>query len=385
MPSRLRVLMESVPDTDVVASLLPAFSAEHPQVAVELQAMHYDDLRGPTLAALGADQADLDLVILDNPWVEGLVAAGRLEPLEERVAAAGVDWEAYCPALRAPAELGGRIWGVPFYSWTPGLVYRRDLFEAAGLAPPGSLEELAAAATALTGAGRAGLAMQPRAGYDLCEEFGSWLFAAGGAIQDGAGRVVLDSAAARRALTVYREVHAAAAPPGSLDWAFDDSLRALAQGAAAAAVNCNWAVPWLNSPAGPAPGLAGRFALSPIPGGASVLGVWFWAIPATARDKEAAWAFIAWMAANEGRRVAAGGAPVTGAAPAAGAGGLDPDAYHRPLDALHAGARPLVGGHHAEDVIVAVGQELHPAVAGTTGVDEAVARAAGRARALLVG
>jgi multiple sugar transport system substrate-binding protein len=389
MTTRLRMLMETVPDTDVVASMLPAFAAEHPEVAVDLQAMHYDDLRGPTLASLHADEPDLDLVILDNPWVEGLVAAGRLEPLDERIAGApGVDWDGYYPTLRAAAEIGGRIWGVPFYTWTPGLVYRRDLWEAAGLAPPGSLEELAAAAKTLTTAERAGMAMQPRAGYDLCEEFGSWLFAAGGAIQDGAGRVVLDSAAARRALAVYVDVHASAAPAGSLAWAFDDSLRALAGGAAAAAINCNWAVPWLSSRAGPAPELAGRFALAPIPGGASVLGVWFWAIPANARDKEAAWAFVSWIAASERRRVARGGAPVSRGAltdPGAWAEGLDPDAYYRPFDALHAGARPLVAGPNAEDVIVAVGQELHPAVAGTLGVDEAVARAARRAQGLLAG
>ena len=389
MTARLRILMETVPDTDVVASMLPAFRADHPDVAVEIEAMHYDDMSGPTLASLRAGEPELDLVILDNPWVDGLVGAGQLEPLDERIAGTpAVDWDGYYPTLRPAAEIGGRIWGVPFYTWTPGLVYRRDLWETAGLSAPGSLDELAAAAKTLTTPEQAGIAMQPRAGYDLCEEFGSWLFAAGGAIQDGAGRVVLDSAAARHALAVYVDVHAAAAPPGSLEWAFDDSMRALAEGAAAAAVNCNWAVPWLNSRGGPAPELAGRFALAPIPGGASVLGVWYWAIPANARDKEAAWAFISWIAANERDRVARGGAPVGSGAltdPGAWADGLDPDAYYRPFDALHAGARPLVVGPNAEDVIVAVGEELHPAVAGTIGVDEAVTRAARRAEALLAG
>jgi multiple sugar transport system substrate-binding protein len=356
MTARLRILMETVPGTDVVASMLPAFRAEHPEVAVDVEAMHYDDMRGPTLA--------------------------------ERIAATGLDWDGYYPTLRSAAELDGRIWGVPFYSWTPGLVYRRDLWETAGLSAPGSLDELAAAAKALTTPEQAGIAMQPRAGYDLCEEFGSWLFAAGGAVQDGAGQVVLDSAAARNALAVYVDVHASAAPPGSLEWAFDDSMRALAEGAAAAAVNCNWAVPWLSSRGGPAPELAGRFALAPIPGGASVLGVWYWAIPANARDKEAAWAFISWIAANERDRVARGGAPVGGGVltnPAAWADGLDPGAYYQPLDALHAGARPLVVGQNAEDVVVAVGEELHPAVAGSISVDEAVTRAARRAEALLAG
>jgi len=235
MTARLRILMETVPDTDVVVSMLPAFRAEHPDLAVDVEAMHYDDMSGPTLASLRADEPDLDLVILDNPWVDGLVGSGRLEPLDERIAGApGIDWDGYYPALRSAAEIGGHLWGVPFYTWTPGLVYRRDLWETAGLSAPGSLDELAAAAKALTTPERAGIAMQPRAGYDLCEEFGSWLFAAGGAIQDGAGRVVLDSAAARHALAVYVDVHASAAPPGSLEWAFDDSVRALAEGAALA-------------------------------------------------------------------------------------------------------------------------------------------------------
>ena len=71
--------------------------------------------------------------------------------------------------------------------------------------------------------------------------------------------------------------------------------------------------------------------------------------------------------------------------PAAWADGLDPGAYYQPFDALHAGARPLVVGPNAEDVIVAVGKELHPAVAGIVSVDEAVTRAARRAEALLAG
>jgi ABC-type glycerol-3-phosphate transport system substrate-binding protein len=256
-------------------------------VAVEVEAMHYDDMRGPTLASLRADEPELDLVILDNPWVDGLVGAGQLEPLDERIAGTpGVDWDGYYPTLRPAAEIGGRIWGVPFYTWTPGLVYRRDLWETAGLSAPGSLDELAAAAKALTTPERAGMAMQPRAGYDLCEEFGSWLFAA------------------------------------------------------------------------------------------------------NARDKETAWAFISWIAANERERVARGGAPVSSGAltdPGAWADGLDPDAYYHPFDTLHAGARPLVVGPDAEDVIVAVGEELHPAVAGSISVDEAVTRAARRAEALLAG
>jgi hypothetical protein len=61
------------------------------------------------------------------------------------------------------------------------------------------------------------------------------------------------------------------------------------------------------------------------------------------------------------------------------------DDLRGPFDALHAGAGPLVAGANAEDVIVAVGQELHPAAAGTRGVDEAVARAARRAQGLLAG
>jgi multiple sugar transport system substrate-binding protein len=78
MTARLRILMETVPDTEIVASMLPAFRADHPDVAVEVEAMHYDDMSGPTLASLRAGEPELDLVILDNPWVDGLVDAGQL-------------------------------------------------------------------------------------------------------------------------------------------------------------------------------------------------------------------------------------------------------------------------------------------------------------------
>ncbi len=379
--TELRVIMESVPDTDVVAAMLPAFHRQHPDIHVSIDAMHYDSMRERTVAALEAGACDL--YILDNPWMTDFVRAGLLSPLDDRIAATeGFDWEDHPAPIRASATIDGAVYGVPFYNWSPGLIVRSDLYAEAGLAPPTTLEAFVASSRALAAAGRAGVAMQPRGDYNLCEEWGTYLFACGGAIQAWDGEVVLDSDEARTALEMYLEVYRSA-PEGSVEWTFEDSLAAVAEGRAAQMLNCNWALPTLNRPDGPAGELAGSFELAQAPGGKPVLGVWHWGIPPQASNPNAAWSFVSWIASppRERERVVRGGAPVRNSAmtdPDVWAGGYG-EAYYRTVLEILEGSKPLAEGPGAEWVIIGVGEELHGAVTGERTVDEAIRAAAARA------
>jgi ABC-type glycerol-3-phosphate transport system substrate-binding protein len=376
------VIMESVPDTEIVASMLSSFHTEHPDIRVVIDSMHYDTMRERTAAALAAGTCDL--YILDNPWMTDFVRAGHLTPLDDRIAATpGFDWEDHPASIRASATIDGAVYGVPFYNWSPGLIYRTDLYDEAGLSPPTTFEALAASARTLTAPGRSGVAQQPLGGYNLCEEWGAYLFASGGTIQDSDGDVALDSPEARAALELYLEVNRSA-PHGSVDWTFEDSLAAVAEGRAVQMLNCNWTLPRLNRPGGPAGDLAGSFALAQVPGGVPVLGVWHWGIPPSAPNPEAAWTFVSWIASadRERERVIRGGAPVRTSAmrdPEVWAGGYGQAYYLTVLEILE-NARQLAEGPGAEWVLIGVGEELHGAVSGERTVDDAIRKAAARAR-----
>jgi ABC-type glycerol-3-phosphate transport system substrate-binding protein len=377
----LRIVMEEIPDSHLVAALAREFEREHAGISVRTEIMHYDFMLDLILGPIHDPGPPNGVVIFDNPWTSDFARGGLLRPIDDLLAETPeLEWDDFAPALRDAAVLDGQTWGVPFYTWSFGLIYRTDLYARAGLRPPRSLAELAGNAAALTTADRAGIAMQPKPDYNAAEEYANYLFAAGGAVQDGAERVVLDSPEARTALEAYADVYRSSAPPGTQSWTFEDSIAALADGRAAQMINCHWWVPVLNDPNGPAGELAGKFGLAPVPGGAGILGVWYWAIPAAASQVDEAWTFIRWIAskAANAERVSRGGSPVrtsTMTNPRVWERGYGRD-YYEAVDAIHQRARPLISGPNAEEAIRRIGEAVHATVTGQAGVDDAVSGAA---------
>ena len=49
--------------------------------------------------------------------------------------------------------------------------------------------------------------MQPQRGYKIFEEWGNWLFAAGGSIYDADGKVTLNTPQAKQALNAYIDTY----------------------------------------------------------------------------------------------------------------------------------------------------------------------------------
>ena len=384
----VRVIMEEVPDTDVVKGLLPEFKKQYPDVDVQIEALPYDQMRDRIVSSFLASDPTYDMIIVDNPWMYDFAKGDFLQPLDDRIAAtAGFEPEDFSQPLRDIAQVDGATYGVPFYNYALGLIYRKDLYAAAGLKPPTTLAELASAAKTLNTGGRAGIAMQPQKGYKVFEEWGNYLFGAGGAIQDADNTVVLDSPEARTALQAYIDIYKASAPKNSLNWAFDESLRAVAGDKAAQMISYNWMLPTLNKADGPAGDLAGKFALAEVPGGKSILGSWSWAIPKNSATPDAAWAFISWVASKgqEKARVIAGGAPVRASAmadPEVWEQGFGKD-YYTTVSSILEDAAPLADGPNAEEMINVVGEELNSAVAGQKSVDDAISSAASRAQETL--
>lgn len=385
----LRIIMEEVPDTDVVQELVPMFEEEFPNITVEIEALPYDAMRDRLLTSFLAPESDFDVIILDNPWVDEFGEANFLEPLDSYIEAAGEDYN-FDDFIDPIAEIGiynDTVYGIPFYNYALGLIVRQDLLDEAGLAAPESLEDYVALVEELTTDEISGAAMQPQRGYKIFEEWKNWLYATGGELMDEDGNIIIDNEAAQEALLTYIEVYENFAPENSLNWGFDEALRAVAGGEAATMLSYNWMLPTLNDPDGPAGDLAGNFRLLEVPGGKAVLGTWHWAIPHNAADKEASWSFIEWLTSPEidRDRVIMGGAPVRESVvtdEAVWEAGFGEEYYTTVLGILE-DAAPLATGLNAEELIEIVGTELNTAVAGEKTVEEALADAASEVAAAM--
>lgn len=376
----VRVLMEGVPDTDIVKGLLAKFNAKYPKIDVQVEPIAYDQIRDKIVASFQATDPTYDMAIIDNPWMGDFAKAGFLKPLDDLIAStANYDYNDFSAPLRAIGEVDGKTYGVPFYNYGLGLIYRTDLLSAAGIAEPTTLDALAAAAKSLNSAARAGIAMQPQRGYKAFEEWGNYLFAAGGSIYGSDGLVRLNTPEAKKALNTYIAMYKSSAPKNSLNWAFDEALRSVSSDKSAMMVSYNWMLPTLNKKDGPAGALAGKFKLATMPGGKQVLGSWDWAIPANSKVSDAAWAFISWITSKEGEaaRVSAGGAPartgvLTDPAVSNTGGGAE---YYATVGKILGNAEPLCKGANCDEMINAVGTELNAAIAGLKSVDSALAAA----------
>jgi multiple sugar transport system substrate-binding protein len=373
----VRVLMENVPDTDIVKKLVGQFNQKYPNIKVQIETLTFDQMRDRLVSSFQASQPAYDLIVVDNPWMDDFAAAGFLEPLNDRIASTtGYEPDDFFPSLTAITNVEGTTYGVPFYNYALGYIYNTEDLKSSGLTVPNDLDALVSTSQKLKTADRAGIAMQPQRGYKIFEEWANWLFAAGGSIYGEDGKPTLNTEQAARALNAYIDTYRTAAPANSLAWGFDEAFRSVSSGKSASMIGYNWNLPALNEPAGASAQRAGQFALAPIPGGKSALGLWRWAIPANSSASDAAWAFASWVTSPtiDAQRVADGGAVIRQSSltnPKVLADGYGAD-YYKTVGQILSNAAPLTKGKGGEEMIQAVGTELNDATAGNKSVADAL-------------
>ncbi len=126
-------------EAEVVAELLPEFHARHPSVQVHVQQLPWTAAHEKLLTAYAGGSLP-DLCQLGNTWLPEFTALDALEPLDARIAAAGLQLDDYFAGILETnvmaTEHGKRLFGLPWYVDTRLLFYRSDLLQAAGIAHP---------------------------------------------------------------------------------------------------------------------------------------------------------------------------------------------------------------------------------------------------------
>ncbi|MEO6746277.1 MAG: sugar ABC transporter substrate-binding protein [Caldimonas sp.] len=126
-------------EAEVVAELLPAFKARHPQIEVRVQQLPWTAAHEKLLTAYAGGSLP-DLCQLGNTWLPELTALDALEPLDARAREAGIATDDYFAGIldtnRMPTASGDRLFGLPWYVDTRVLFYRTDLLREAGHPQP---------------------------------------------------------------------------------------------------------------------------------------------------------------------------------------------------------------------------------------------------------
>ncbi|MGV1046984.1 MAG: extracellular solute-binding protein [Solirubrobacterales bacterium] len=369
------MVLEQVPDLEAIEALIPEFEQAYPNVTMNIEQANYEVIQTKEIASFQQDSGTYDLIPVDTAWLPEYVAAGFLEELGPAVACLGDEYD-YFDLAKSVREIGvdeGKIYGIPYYSYPTGFVYRKDLWKA----PPSTLDQLVSEATRLTKDGQAGIALQPMQGQTILEEWNAYLLASGGELRDPeTGEWTIDTPEAEEALETYIDLYKTAAPENSLNWGFDESTRAAASGKATALSTYALLLSSLNEPGSAA---SGKFALSAFPGGKGTGGSWVWGIPTNSQAKDAAWAWISWITAKQQdtKRTILGGAPIRDSVmedPEVWEKGIGKD-YYLAYQEIAENAVPICVGQGCAEASQKIGEDLNAAVAGSMSVEEALSDA----------
>jgi len=206
---------------------------EYPGIKLESELIPFDQALEKMQIHLSQRAPTYDIMATDA-FLPTFAERGWLLPLDPLIAKfrQAVEWDDIDPTLvRDVCSYKGKVYGVPNLFISMFFFYRKDLFDAAGVKPPATMDEWVAAAKALTKPDRKqyGTAMTLKAGDGFQNDFTYYLRTFGGDWYDRDWKVTIDSEAGVKALTTMKELMKYA-PPNVLAFHNDESTVAMQQG-----------------------------------------------------------------------------------------------------------------------------------------------------------
>jgi len=293
---------------------LPEFERET-GIKVKVEIYPYGKLmdKQRTMYALGSSDYDVGQVKCFSivEWIEN----GWIEPLDKYIKNSKItrnDWLAlddFFPNVLKLYNIDGKQWGIPAYTETQVLYYRRDLFAKYGIKVPETLLDLElAAAKFYESTGIPAIALRARReGYNAPVVWSHFLHSFGGDYFNyETMEPTVNTPMAITATVVYARLlrNYGLEGPAALNW--DDVRDLMFAGKVGMILDCSG---WAARFEGPGSVVAGKLGYTTPPTGpvnqvTGYSGMAFF-IPVYSKKKEAAWQLIQWLSSPENRIYAA--------------------------------------------------------------------------------
>ena len=285
--------------------LAKAFTTAHPDIELDWVVLEENVLRQKVTTDIATKGGQFDIMTIGTYEVPIWGKKGWLVPLK----GLGADYDAndLLPPVREALTLDGNLYAAPFYGESTMVMYRKDLFEKAGLKMPkrptwGFIYE-AARKIHDPANGVYGIGLRGKAGWGENMAFLSMLTNAfGGRWFDEKWMPRIDSPAWRHAISFYVDLLKSYGPPGASSNGFNENLALFNSGKTAMWIDATVAASFVTNPADSRVHDKVGFALSPCAvtcRGSNWLWAWSLAIPAGSKKVDAAKSFISWATSKK--------------------------------------------------------------------------------------
>jgi sorbitol/mannitol transport system substrate-binding protein len=277
------------------------FTAKNPDIQLEWVTMEENALRQKVTTDIATKGGQYDILTIGTYETPIWAKQGWLLPLDNL--AADYDVEDLLPAIRDAVSVDGKLYASPFYGESAMIMYRKDLFDKAGLTMPDAptWEFIADAARKITdrSADINGICLRGKAGWGenmafitaLANSFGARWF-------DESWKPQFDQPEWKAALQFYVDLMKDAGPAGASSNGFNENLSLFQTGKCGMWIDATVAASFVSNPTDSTVADKVDFALFPTQADPNNHGNWLWAwnlaIPASTQKAAAAQKFISW-------------------------------------------------------------------------------------------
>ncbi|MEN3186921.1 MAG: sugar ABC transporter substrate-binding protein, partial [Atribacterota bacterium] len=302
---RITVALRSLPETDFIVSKLAEFKM---MTGINVQIVTYPEqqLREREVIDVSTGAGAYDVIAIDSVFIPEFARAGWITPIEPYLDAS-YNVEDISAFVRGLLSYEGKIYAGPVYSEATQLMYRKDLFEEAGLQPPQTMEEYEEYAKKFTNPPDLfGVAMRGLRGNGMnIYIWSEWLWSYGGKYFDENWNPVFNSPEGILATENYAKLLQNYGPPGVATYGWDDVQNAFTSGKVAMIIDATNFYTRIEDPTKSA--IAGKIGYAVVPAGPAgrfpgnySLGFAISAVGAkTEQEKGAAAEFIKWATSQD--------------------------------------------------------------------------------------
>jgi len=281
------------------------FKTKNPDIDLQWVTLEENVLRQKVTTDIATKGGQYDVLTIGTYEVPIWAKQGWLLPLDNL----GKDYDVddLLPAIRSGLTADGKLYAAPFYGESSMVMYRKDLFDKAGLKMPDAptWTFIADAAKKLTDKDKEvyGICLRGKAGWGenmafltaMSNSFGARWF-------DEKWKPQFDQPEWKKTLETYVKMLKESGPPGASSNGFNENLALFQTGKCGMWIDATVAASFVSDPKQSKVADKVGFALAP-DNGLGKRGNWLWAwnlaIPAGSKKTEAAEKFISWATSKD--------------------------------------------------------------------------------------